>query len=399
MIYLFLIIESCLVLLNNIVSFYFSIAIFEDTNSSSMMAISIFIAIAPTIYLSFIAGRIVDRIGRSQVIISCSLLLLFVYLFLAIYSFEESLTITLIFLFIFIRAAISSFHDIAIMAWIPEKVEEKNLRIAYGFQGFFNKGALIIGPVLAGIIYNDIDSSSILIVSAIFSVASLWLALVLAEWNKGDLVTKKKIDIRSCLSFLADKPKLKASLFFFCAFNTANGIASAFLVAYVLMVFGSYEQTLSLYNFLVAVGTLAGTLYSIKKLSIEPLFLIGLTTLFCALLGRFAISFTASLVAFSIFVAVRSALIPIGNMANQILWVEQTEKDSRASLFGFRRLIGQGVYPVSILMCAILIDYYELSSDVDFLKGMFIVSGIFEMLLASILIVYSRKINTLCNEN
>lgn len=391
MIYLFLIAEALLVLLNNIVSFYFSIAVFEETNSSSMMAIAIFLSLAPTIYLSFVAGSVVDRIGKNQIVIICSLLFLVTYLSLATFNSYDHLTVGAIFLFIFIRAVISSFHDIAIMTWIPEQVEEKDLRLAYGFQGFINKGALLAGPIIAGLIYTWLEVSTILYGSALFAGISLIIAALMAKQSGHTPTKKPKLDIKHCITYLDTKPKLKASLYFFSAFNTVNGIASAFLVAYVLMIFGDYEVTLSIYNFFVALGALCGTLYSIKKVSVEALMLIGITTLLCAFLGRFVISFTGSLFVFSILIAVRSALIPIGNMANQILWVEQTESTSRGSLFGFRRLVAQGIYPISILICALLIEFYGLASSAEFLSGMFIFSGLFEMLIAFFLIKYASK--------
>lgn len=391
MIYLFLTIEALLVLSNNVVSFYFSIAVFEETNSSSMMAISVFLSLAPTIYLSFVAGNVVDQVGKNQIVIICSYLFLVVYLLLATLTSYAYLTSGAIFLFIFIRSVISSFHDIAIMTWIPEQVEEKDLRLAYGFQGFINKGALLTGPIVAGLIYTRLDVSIILYVSTLLAGVSLIIACLMADQSIRKPSTKLKIDMGSCLSYLNTKPKLRASLYFFCAFNTVNGIASAFLVAYVLMIFGEYEVTLSVYNFFVAIGALCGTLYSIKRLSFEPLILIGVTTLLCALLGRFAISFTSSLLVFSILIAVRSALIPVGNMANQILWVEQTESTSRGSLFGFRRLVAQGIYPISIFICALFIEFFGLASSVEFLSWLFVFSGLFEMIIAFFLIKYAIK--------
>ena len=392
MLYLFFLGESILALLNVMISFYFSIKIFESTNSASLMALSVFFSIAPNIYLSFFSGRAVDFYGKVKTIKICALLYFSIYLILYFYVDNYGYEIITIFLFLAIRSIVSSFNDMAIITIIPEQVPKENLRVAYGIQDFLNKGVSILGPILSGVIYSYVKVDNIILPMIVISFLIFMISFSLKEVKIVKDNIFEDISLNLCRKIVNQTPELRGSLCFFCLFNLVNGVSSAFLVSYAFLMFGNFSYTLSIYNSFMAVGALIGTLFSIRKINIDPLLLIGISTIICALFGRIVIGFAYDIFLFSIFLALRAALIPIGNMANQIVWVDKTERSSRGSLFGYRRLIAQGFYPISIVLCAMLINIYQLDSSENFLNSMFIITGFFEIIISILLIAFSVRL-------
>ncbi|HCE1575207.1 TPA: MFS transporter [Vibrio parahaemolyticus] len=388
MIYLFLFFESLLSLSSVVSSFYFSIKIFDDTESAAVMAASVFVTIAPSIYLSFISGKVADKVGKLRLIKICSFVYFLVFSLFFLYVDHYQYTTTAIFIFIFIKSLISSFNTISVLTIIPEQVSKDKTRIALGLQGFLNKGVLIVGPIIAGSIYSHIEVDTIILCSMLCCPLIFLTSFHLKRNDKKLRNVKNKETFISCGKEIAQKPRLLTSLCFFTLFNVVNGISSAFLVAYAFMVFGNLDYTLSVYNLFMAIGALVGTLYSIKKLHLDPLLVIGISTILCAFLGRISIGFTSDLFVFSSLLAIRAACIPIGNMSNQILWIEGTESNNRGKMFGFRRLIAQGFYPISVLLCSILVHVSNLDSNISFLKSMFIFTGVFEVVISMGLVSY-----------
>ncbi|MFZ9035977.1 MAG: MFS transporter [Francisellaceae bacterium] len=390
---IWLIYESGLILAYGIIRFYFSLTLFEITGSVLIMALSVLLSLSPKIYLSFIAGRIIDRIGARKTLIITHSLLVFIYFAAAfVFNSESHYIIWSIFAIISLRAAISSFHSLSIMSIIPDLLAGKT-QAAYALEGFLNSGAAILAPALAGVCYVFLPLENLLFIVAGMSIPGLFLVLHIIPISAHKTATTHP-SLWQHLHLIMRNDKLRYALLYFCSFNAINGIASAFLSVYILMLGANPNADLATYSTIVAIATLIGSLYSIKRFHHNAFIIIAVTGILCALFGRIGIALTDNVILIAILVALRSALAPVANMANQMLWVSETKKNQRAGIFGLRRLIAQGSYPIIAFSYLLLTKFYAITFTPDSLRKLFISSGMIEIILAVILLGIFLLLNT-----
>ncbi len=394
---IWIVVEALLTLSLGVLNFYFSLTLFERTQSSSLMALSIVLGIAPNIYLSFIAGKIADTFGRIK-IIQLSYVIFTLMNFLLIFFVGGDSTVVVILSFITISSVVGSFNGMSMMALITEVFKEQHLRIALAFRSFINRGVGLLSPVIAALLYGVVAINSIAIATTVMCVIAFICTFKLQSVVNKDLAAKVvprgQINIKSSFDFVRNNIYLRSSLLFYTIFNATTGISAAFLTAFALMRFGSGKETLSTLNFIIALCAFGGTFLSIKNFKIPPLMLIAITSILCAVFGRICVSYSEILWLFALFVGIRHMLIPIGNMANQMLWVQETPKEKRASLLGFRRLIAQGFYPISVLLVAYLVKILSLNHSLVFLQNLFLYTGILELIICLYLMLQHKRLSS-----
>jgi sugar phosphate permease len=107
------------------------------------------------------------------------------------------------------------------------------------------------------------------------------------------------------------------------------------------------------------------------------------STIVAAIFGRLVFSISSSIAVICLALMLRGFAIQVGNMANQMQWVEKTNAENRAGMFGLRRMFGQGSFPViSILFAAIIYFGGESLIQTNALTYAFFIAGALEILVA-----------------
>lgn len=386
-----LVYEALLIVFYNTASFYLSLQIFELTKSPLILAGSVIAAIAPTIYLSFIAGRIIDKLGSRKVLLYSHLGLAILYIMANYLLSNEDFYLYSIFGFIILRSALSSFHSLAIMTAIPKIVPQERIQFAYSLDGFLNNGAQIIGPIVAAILYNYISLTPLMFLSVVATfLGFIWCLIILPKENITKQISRTTMQFTQYIKIIMKQPDLRNTLVFFSVFNGINGIAAAFVSAYILILASNPSESLAFYSTIIAIATLIGSLAASHKFKYSPYLVIGLTAIFCGLIGRIGITFSSSIIVISLLVGFRAMLIPISNMANQMLWLEHSNEYNRAGIFGLRRLIAQGLYPLITFAYLVISRVLNINFELDNLRQLFFVSGTLEVMVAFLLILIFR---------
>ena len=186
-------------------------------------------------------------------------------------------------------------------------------------------------------------------------------------------------------------PILLHLLIYFGFFNFVNGLTSGLMAAYILDIFSGSGKELALFNTCVAIGTFLGGLYSFKNTKIHPLLVIACGGIVASVAGRVVFGLVDSIYLLSFFAALRMFVLPIVNTTNQIVWGEKVPVGKQGAVFGFRRLIAQGGYPVAILIGGVSYKLLKEFLHLSLPNYFFIACGIFELFASAYLILIFLK--------
>ncbi|MGL5378749.1 MFS transporter [Clostridium sp.] len=157
---------------NAIQRFSMSLYLLEFTGSTAAFAKILAISTIPYILFAPIAGRLSDKINRKKIMIYLDLfcsVLIGAYAFVLLRGRDSELIVAAV---MFILSICSTLYGPAVVASIPQIVEEDKLTSANGIINQVGSVVNFVGPILAGILYGLVGIKIIVIINAISFLAS-----------------------------------------------------------------------------------------------------------------------------------------------------------------------------------------------------------------------------------
>lgn len=383
---------------SSLTSFGLSLWIFEHTGSTKALATVVFCNFFPKIYLSLFAGNIVDGVNRRALLIVTNVGVGITSFTIYGLFLTNHLTLSWIYFVLLIAGSFESFQSLALQTTVSAFVKKESYHRYNGLISMIESLPLALGPILAGALLEIIGFSGILLIDIItFFVAALILIFVSFPIEQPELRSKisTKVSILFGIKTIFSNTILLRLQSFFTGFNFFNGLLAGLISAFILVKSGGDKNALALILSINAVGGfLGGAVVGFLPIRNYALHFILIGTFFCGLLGRVFFGLSDSVATWCTFLLLRNLLVPIINVANQTLWQCEVPSEEQGRVFGARRLLAQGLYPLSVFLGGMLSE--SLFSDECVAKlfpariispgfGIsifFVTMGLFEMLIS-----------------
>jgi DHA3 family macrolide efflux protein-like MFS transporter len=380
-------------LLSGIAAFNLALWLYFETDSPFYMTLALFVNMAGRIYPGFILGKIIDHLEKANVLKFATISIMLTYFISVCFFTFESKAEPFVMLLEFAFGVTSLFYELTILSSVSAFLPKEKYQQVYGFMELLIGISATLTPIFGALSHSYFKMHNVML-AALFSALPLVVLTFLIRLPQS--LRKPTLEIRfSTLHFIKDNKILLALLTHFSLFNFFNGLAIGIINIYVLRTFNGSTEHLAFVNLFVAVGMLAGGMLSSRNIRINPIFLVALGGVIAALYGRIILGLCPSIIVFCLAMLIRMGMIPIINTSNQVIWSNLTPEEVRGKVFGMRKMIALGGYPLAMIIGGML---YSLCENYLYSPGaFFVITGVLEILACVFLLYHKSAYNYLGN--
>ncbi len=332
-----------------------------ESQSGTMMTISILCGFLPMLFLAPFAGVWADRFPRKRLIVLADGGIALATLVLAAVMALGHRDLWLIFLFMAIRALGSAVHGPAISAVLPQIVPQEELTRVSGINGSLQAAVTLVSPMVSGALLSLVNMQVILLIDVLTAATAIFLLLAfipipthakaLSEQTSGYLA-----DLRDGLSYVAGHPYVRQFFLFTAAFLVLAAPAAFLTPLQVTRTFGADYWRLTAVEVLFSLGMMAGggliaawggfrnRLHTMMAATL----LFGLCTLAFGLVPNFWIYLG--------FMLLCGFSMPLFNTPATVVMQQRVDGDYLGRVFGVMSMIASIGMPVGMLVFGPLAD-------------------------------------------
>jgi DHA3 family macrolide efflux protein-like MFS transporter len=343
--------------------FALTLWVWEQTGSATAMAVVAIFSFAPGIVLSPIAGVIVDRVSRKNVMIASDFAAGLATIALLILYSTGHLQIWHLWVAGFFASAFESFQFPAYSAAITTMINKKHYTRANSMLSMVGSASMIIAPMAAGALYYTVGISRIMsidIATFVFAIGMLLLVVVpnpvqtaVGRASRGGLLKETAFGFR----YIRSKPSLLGLLLVFFAVNFTSVLASILFAPMILARTGNNSVILGTAEMIFGIGGVVGGLVVAAwggfKKRIHGV-LLGMT--FTSLFGLVVLGIGQNLLLWSVGAFLAMFFMPLINGSSQAIWQAKVQPDIQGKVFATRRLIAQLSAPLAMILGGRLAD-------------------------------------------
>ena len=155
-----------------IYTFAIGLYVLKQTGSGFSFALTLFVGLIPTIIFSPVAGYMSDRFDKKKIVVFMDFAngMMFLILFLLTLKFE--LNQPMIYISTFMTTVFTTFFGIAFEAAKPNLVVDEKLMSINSLSKVIDSTALILAPVLGGLIFAFTDIKTFILINAVCFIFS-----------------------------------------------------------------------------------------------------------------------------------------------------------------------------------------------------------------------------------
>lgn len=339
---------------------------YQSSASYAGFALIYIATVLPPILVAPFAGFMTDRISKPRILYLSQLCTVGALAALAVLYLADSLNLPTITTGVFLLATAGEFRYIATTALIPHLVEESDLAAVNGIQQAFRGGAVILGPLLGAVGYQQFGLFTLLAVAALLAIDATCVARAFAR-NACDVKKSLRLrrlvgDYAAGLAWLNGQRQLKIILIQFTLVFGAFSTFRALIVPHVLDADG--EGLLATVASMQGAGMLCTGLALARirrRADSESAAFFGCHALGVAIL-LFGMSRHAFLLAGASFLV--GASICVISTANQGIWQSRTPSHFQGRMVAIRSVTLYLLSPLAVYASVPMSRYVK--SDVGF---------------------------------
>jgi DHA3 family macrolide efflux protein-like MFS transporter len=361
-----------------------------ETQSGSLMTISIVCGILPTFFVSPFGGVLADRFDRRRLIVLSDASIAVVTLGLALAFALGFREVWLIFLAQALRAAGAGIQTPAVSAFLPQIVPKDELMKANAAFGSAQSVIMLAAPAAAGALMSFAPVESLFFIDVV--TAALAIAVVLGflrvpphERALGKIEVGYWKDLRAGFAYIAGHAYVKRFFLFCAAFFFLAAPVACLTPLQVTRAFGKDVWRLTAMEIVFSVGmVLGGVLIGawggfknrVRTMAFSS-FIVGATTVGMGLIPLFAPVFAAYLAV----MAICGVAMPLFNTPATVLLQEKVETDFIGRVFGVLGMISSLAFPLGMIVFGPLADRLKIeylllgTGACIFLLGFFILGS------------------------
>jgi len=341
---------------SSITEFGIAIHIFETTGSVAAMTALTFVAVTPRIYISVFAGVIIDRTGAQKVLAATALAGAVVAMVTASALMMDSLPTWAALLATGASSIASGFRDVALKTVVPAFVVPARLPVVNGRIGSAQTVPYVAGPALAATVLTFAPLHGVLVAEAlILTIAAIVVVAVRfpvrdAPAASGPMMAR----IAEGRDWIVERKPLLWLCVFFGFFLFFSGASTGLVTAYVLAMSGGDKAVLAGVQTMVAIGgLLSGSLAAPLMKRVGPL---GTIAVCCGgmCLSRILFGLSTGPVGWGLSNFVRGSGFIVAGAADDTLWHRIVPEAWRGRVFGTRRVMTHGLFPLGIALGGVL---------------------------------------------
>ncbi|MFI5714975.1 MFS transporter [Nocardia sp. NPDC051750] len=347
-------------------SFALALAVYSATKSALALALLTAAATMGTIYLTPLAGAVSDRYPRRRVLLLANLASAGIAGLLAVVAPWESdspARLAAIVALVVVLGALNAVLWVTMAATVRLLRPEANLTRVNGMTALIESVPTVVGPILGVVVYTLGSPATVFVAdAATFLVQAIVLSSV--RWHDEPTVGRRAFrpfaGARAGLVFILRDPEFRYLQLSLAGINFCNGAGVAVAVAFILSAStpAAASWNLALYATGGVIGLALGSLAVVAVGSRwDRRWLICAAILLGALAGRFGPVLAAVPLLWMLCAILRNTTAQLMNAPLTAIWQERIPRESQATVFGARRLFGQGLYPIAVLLGGFLADH------------------------------------------
>jgi MFS family permease len=334
--------------------FALGVWLYQETGSTTLFALSMFVWFLPTIFFAPIAGVLADRYDRRLLMIIADALAFLATASIALMVFSDSLEFWQIYVADVFFSIANTMQWPAYAAATSLMVPKRHLGRAGGMTQIGEAISSLAAPAAAGALYVSAGLKPILIIDMatfLFAVGTL-VAVRFPQPEKTDEGQAERGSfLREAVygwNYIRQRPGLFHLLLVFAVLNFSISITFPLFTPMILEM--TSADSLGYMSSIISIGMLLGTLlmsvWGGFKRRIYGSYLgetlIGISTM---LTGFFT---TLPLITAAQFLGLLA--LPIANGSSQAIWQSKVAQDVQGRVFSVRRMIAFSIIPIAYLL-------------------------------------------------
>ena len=155
-----------------IYTFAIGLYVLKQTGSGFSFALTLFVGLIPTIIFSPVAGYMSDRFDKKKIVVFMDFANGMMFLILFILTLKFELNQPMIYISTFMTTVFTTFFGIAFEAAKPNLVADEKLMSINSLSKVIDSTALILAPVLGGLIFAFTDIKTFILINAVCFIFS-----------------------------------------------------------------------------------------------------------------------------------------------------------------------------------------------------------------------------------
>ncbi|MGW8556946.1 MFS transporter [Streptomyces tubercidicus] len=252
------------------------------TGSSTAVGITTALQFLPMLLFGLYGGVIADRFAKRKLLLFTQSAMGVTGLALAALTLSGQVQVWHVYLVAFVLGLVTVLDNPARQAFVSEMVGQDELRNAVSLNSANFQSARLIGPAVAGVLITAFGSGWAFLLNGLSFIAPLTGLLMMrtAELHKVDRVPRSKGQLREGLRYVSGRPDLIWPIVLVGFIGTFGFNFPIWLTAFVHHVYHQGAGTYSLFNGLMAAGSLIGALLAARRASSRLRLVVGAAMLF-----------------------------------------------------------------------------------------------------------------------
>lgn len=155
-----------------IYTFAIGLYVLKQTGSGFSFALTLFVGLIPTIIFSPVAGYMSDRFDKKKIVVFMDFANGMMFLILFLFTLKFELNQPMIYISTFMTTVFTTFFGIAFEAAKPNLVADEKLMSINSLSKAIDSTALILAPVLGGLIFAFTDIKTFILINAVCFIFS-----------------------------------------------------------------------------------------------------------------------------------------------------------------------------------------------------------------------------------
>ena len=155
-----------------IYTFAIGLYVLKQTGSGFSFALTLFVGLIPTIIFSPVAGYMSDRFDKKKIVVFMDFSNGMMFLILFLFTLKFELNQPMIYISTFMTTVFTTFFGIAFEAAKPNLVADEKLMSINSLSKAIDSTALILAPVLGGLIFAFTDIKTFILINAVCFIFS-----------------------------------------------------------------------------------------------------------------------------------------------------------------------------------------------------------------------------------
>jgi MFS family permease len=333
--------------------FALGVWLYEETGSTTLFALSMFVWFLPTIFFAPIAGVLADRYDRRLLMIAADGLAFLATASIALMVFTDNLQFWQIYVADVFFSIANTMQWPAYAAATSLMVPKKHLGRAAGMTQIGDAISSLAAPAAAGALYVSAGLKPILLIDMVtflFALGTLLTVRFPQPQKTAEGQKQRGSFWREALygwDYIRQRKGLFHLLLVFAALNFCISITIPLLTPLILEIAGA--NTLGYMSSIISLGMLLGTLlmslWGGFRRRIYGSYLgetvIGIATMFTGLFSAIPLITAAQFLGL--------LALPVTNSSAQAIWQSKVAQDVQGRVFSVRRMIAFSIIPLAYL--------------------------------------------------